>query len=153
MKHSPLSIKELKEQRLPIKNNHAEHKSKLTKTERFAVMITRHIGTMGFFFLIVAWTLFWFFWNTLTPAKVRFDPFPAFVLWLFISNIIQLILLPLLMVGQNLQDRHAEIRAKNDYYINLKSEKEVETILQHLENQNEAISEIINQLKNSKNKK
>ena len=29
------------------------------------------------------------------------------------------------MVGQNLQGKHAEIRAENDYEVNLKAEKEI----------------------------
>ena len=41
------------------------------------------------------------------PTDLRFDPYPAFVLWLFISNMIQIFLMPLLMVGQNLQAKRA----------------------------------------------
>jgi uncharacterized membrane protein len=59
------------------------------------------------------------------PKEFRFDPYPAFVLWLFISNMIQIFLMPLIMVGQNLQGKHSEIRAENDYEINLKAEKEI----------------------------
>ena len=57
--------------------------------------------------------------------ELRFDPYPGFVLWLFISNMIQLFLMPLIMIGQNLQGRGAEERAKNDYKVNLKAEKEI----------------------------
>ena len=67
------------------------------------------------------------------PAGARFDPAPAFVLWLFISNLIQILLLPLVMIGQNLQGRHSELRAESDFEINQKSEVEIETVLQHLE--------------------
>ena len=59
------------------------------------------------------------------PKEFRFNPYPAFVLWLFISNMIQIFLMPLIMVGQNLQGKHSEIRAENDYEINLKAEKEI----------------------------
>jgi uncharacterized membrane protein len=38
---------------------------------------------------------------------------------------IQIFLMPLIMVGQNLQGKHSEIRAENDYEINLKAEKEI----------------------------
>ena len=50
------------------------------------------------------------------------------------------------MIGQNLQSRHAEIRAKEDFLINQKAETEVETILIHLENQNELILKILERL-------
>jgi uncharacterized membrane protein len=74
---------------------------------------------------------------------MTFDPFPAFVLWLFISNMIQIFLMPLIMIGQNLQSQHAEIRAESDFQINTKAEQEVETILMHLENQNQLILQIL----------
>jgi uncharacterized membrane protein len=38
---------------------------------------------------------------------------------------IQIFLMPLIMVGQNLQGKHAEIRAENDFEIDLKAEKEI----------------------------
>jgi hypothetical protein len=48
---------------------------------------------MGFFFLIAGWTAIWLGWNTLAPKPLRFDPPTAFVLWLFISNMIQILLM------------------------------------------------------------
>jgi len=61
------------------------------------------------------------------------------VLWLFISNLIQLLLLPLIMVGQNLLNRHTELRADADFEINQKAEEEIEAVLLHLEHQAAAI--------------
>jgi uncharacterized membrane protein len=57
-------------------------------------------------------------WNSLMPNSVRFDPYPAFVLWLFISIMIQLFLMPLIMMGQNIQSRAADKRAEVDRAIN-----------------------------------
>lgn len=153
MKHTPLPMEELKKQRLPVKNINVEHSEKLTALEKTALYIAEKIGTMGFFFALLIWTIIWLIWNTLMPANVRFDPFPAFVLWIFISNMFQLFLLPLLMIGQNLQGRHAEARAENEFKTNLKAEKEIEVIIQHLENQNEILLEILNAAKKSKAKK
>jgi len=104
---------------------------------------------MGFFLIILGWTLIWLGWNTLAPFKLRFDPFPAFVLWLFISNMIQIFLMPLIMIGQNIQSRHSELRAEQDFAINKKAETEIETILMHLENQNDLILQILKQIKES----
>ncbi len=103
---------------------------------------------MGFFLLILGWTALWLSWNIFAPVHLRFDPFPAFVLWLFISNMIQIMLMPLIMVGQNLQGKHAEARAEADYDVNVQAEDEIETILLHLENQNKLILQILNQLEN-----
>jgi uncharacterized membrane protein len=103
----------------------------------------------GFFLIIVTWTIVWLGWNTLAPKEVRFDPFPAFVLWLFVSNVLQIFLMPLIMIGQNLQGRHAEARAESDFEVNIKAEMEIESILLHLENQNELILKILSKMEAS----
>ena len=103
-----LAHEELKELRKPIYNINVSHKDSFSGLEKIAVKITEYVGSMGFFLVIFVWTLLWLGWNTLAPNKLTFDPFPAFVLWLFISNVIQILLMPLIMVGQNLQGRHAE---------------------------------------------
>src|SRR6202008_3588022 len=110
--------------------------------------ITEHVGTMGFFLIIFIWTVGWLSWNMFAPATLRFDPYPAFVLWLFLSNMIQIFLMPLIMIGQNLQSSHAEIRSEVDFEINKKAEEEIETILLHLENQNKLILQILEQIEN-----
>jgi uncharacterized membrane protein len=85
-------------------------------------------------------TVGWLGWNTLAPKTLRFDPYPAFVLWLFLSNMNQICLMPLIMVGQNLEGRHAEALAQADFEVNTKAEQEIKAIrlqlgriLSHLE--------------------
>ncbi|HTZ18389.1 MAG TPA: DUF1003 domain-containing protein [Dissulfurispiraceae bacterium] len=134
----------------PVRNINAEHRESLTTLERFAVWITDKVGSMGFFIIIVVWTITWLGWNTLGPNDLRFDPFPAFVLWLFMSNVLQIFLMPLIMIGQNLQGRHSERRAESDFEVNIKAEKEIEMILLHLERQNDLILKILSQLENRK---
>ncbi|MBI2515087.1 DUF1003 domain-containing protein [Candidatus Wolfebacteria bacterium] len=129
-----------------FQNVNVRHKESLTRLERFAVWVTDRIGTMGFFFLIFAWTMLWFLWNTIGPKEFRFDPFPAFALWLFISNMLQLFFLPLIMVGQNLQSRHAELRAEHDFEINQKAEREIEAISAKLGEQKKILSEVLDKL-------
>ena len=140
------SVHELKKSRKPVCNVNEVHAQRLSALDRFACWITSHVGTMGFFIVVFSWTFFWLLFNTLAPASMRFDPFPAFVLWLFISNMIQLFLMPLIMIGQNLQGLHSEARAEADFEVNTRAEKEIETILLHLENQNKLILEIVNRL-------
>jgi uncharacterized membrane protein len=142
-------LKELKKNRKPVRHVNIEHKKKLTVLERVAIQITDQVGTMGFFLIVFAWTVGWLGWNTLAPASIRFDPFPAFVLWLFLSNVLQIFLMPLIMLGQNLQGRHAEARAEADFEVNTKAEQEIETILLHLEHQNDLILKILSRLEGS----
>ena len=143
---NPTSLQHIKDSHIPYRNANIRHKEKLTRLDRLALWITKKVGSMGFFMLVFVWTATWLSWNTLAPAHLRFDPFPAFVLWLFISNMLQIFLMPLIMVGQNLQSKHSEIRAEEDYLINKKAELEIETILVHLENQNKLILQILAQM-------
>ncbi len=117
-----------------------EHHAQLSVLERAAARVTDKVGTMGFFLIILIWTILWLVWNMIAPQALRFDPFPAFVLWLFISNLIQIHLMPLIMVGQNLQGRHSQLRADADFATNQKAELEVEQILVQLEHQAELIA-------------
>ena len=57
--------------------------------------------------------------------------------------------MPLIMIGQNLQSDHAEVRAEADFEVNTKAEREIETILMHLENQNEMILQILKEIQNT----
>jgi uncharacterized membrane protein len=142
----PPSLEEIRKKFKPFRNVNIQHKSKLSKIDKVAIWITENVGSMGFFIMIFCWTFGWMIWNTLAPESLRFDPYPAFVLWLFISNMIQIFLMPLIMIGQNIQSKHSEILAEEDFAINKKAEVEIETILMHLENQNELIIQILKQI-------
>jgi uncharacterized membrane protein len=132
----PLSLAEFRKIRVAPHDVNKEFSENLSRLDRFAIWITERVGTIGFFIIIAVWTALWLGWNLLAPKSMQFDPPMGFVLWLFISNMIQLLLMPLIMVGQNLQGRHAEARAENDLEVNIKAEKEIEIVLQHLEYQN-----------------
>jgi len=147
MKHKEVkSLEEIKRNLKPIRNVNTQHAEKLSKLDKLSMWITDHVGSMGFFMIIFTWTILWLGWNSLAPGDLKFDPYPAFVLWLFISNMIQIFLMPLIMIGQNLQSRHSELRAESDFEINKKAEAEIETILMHLENQNELILKILDHI-------
>jgi uncharacterized membrane protein len=115
--------------------------------DRLAIWVTDRIGTMTFFLVIFAWTVVWVGYNILA-SKVpalhwrAFDPFPAFVAYLLISNVIQISLMPLLMVGQNMQGRHSEARAEADYMVNQKAFADTESILSRLETLDQRLLEI-----------
>ena len=101
----------------PTRNVNVELARSLSPTDRLAVWVTDRVGSMGFFFAVALWTVVWLGWNALGPTELRFDPGPAFAVWLFVSNLLQLHLMPLIMVGQNLQDRYGELVANADFDI------------------------------------
>ena len=140
------SLEEIKNALPQLKNANETHRKHLSPLENLGVLVTNKVGTMGFFFIIFGWTVLWLGWNILAPQNLRFDPYPAFVLWLFISNLIQIHLMPLIMVGQNIQSKHAELRSQYDFETDKKAEKEIETILLHLENQQQLMLEILQRI-------
>jgi uncharacterized membrane protein len=142
----PLTLEEFRKQRKPFRNVNKEAREHLSVQDRLAVWITERVGTMGFFVIILIWTVLWLGWNFLAPKELQFDPPMAFVFWLFISNVIQLLLMPLIMIGQNVQGRYAERRADHDLEVNEKAEAEIEVILEHLEYQNRILMAMVQKL-------
>jgi uncharacterized membrane protein len=140
------SVEEIIKNRIPLVDVNQKQKENLSSIDKLALWITDHVGSMGFFLIIFIWTVFWLGWNVFAPKELTFDPHPAFVLWLFISNMIQIFLMPLIMIGQNLQSRHAERRADADYEINVRSAHETTKILDMLNTQNKLLKEISNKL-------
>lgn len=142
----PPSLTEVIKRRRPLRNVNKEVAEKISALDKLALWITVHVGSMGFFLIIFAWTAIWLGWNLLAPAALQFDPPMAFVFWLFISNVIQILLMPLIMVGQNVQGCHAELRAEHDLEVNVKAEQEIEVILHHLEYQNSMLMAMLGKL-------
>jgi uncharacterized membrane protein len=140
------SFRDLQSEFMPVRDVNAQQARSLSRLEQLAVWITDRVGSMGFFLLIAAWTAIWLAWNTLAPPAMRFDPAPAFAVWLFVSNLLQLHLMPLIMVGQNLEERHDQLRAQADFEISLKAEAEIQAVLQHLVNQNALMFEMLRRI-------
>lgn len=129
------TLENLKRELTPIANTNEVHKSRLTKTDKLALFITRRIGTMGFFYICFILVTIPLFFRNVMPIVQYIS-----------SGYLQLLLLPLIMVGQNLQGRHSELRAQHDYETNIKAEKEIEAILMHLEKQNDLILQILHKI-------
>jgi uncharacterized membrane protein len=142
----PMSILEFRKHRKPPRNVHTDVVENLSTTQQLAVWITTRVGTMGFFLIILTWTVSWLGWNFFAPASLRFDPPMGFIFYLFISNVVQILLMPLIMVGQNIQSAHSEARAEHDLEINVKAEQEIELVLAHLEHQNEILMDMVQKL-------
>src|SRR5690349_21438119 len=116
-KNAPISVEELKRRREKILEKN-EREKKTSMLGKIAVWITQHVGSMGFFIIIFTWTVSWLSWNVFAPKNLRFDPYPGFVLWLFISNMIQLFTMPLILLGQNIESKASDSRDEADLKIN-----------------------------------
>ena len=143
------TLDDVRSQREPKKNINEAHAQTLSPLERYALWITDYVGTMGFFLIILGWTVSWMGWNALAPRFQLpvFDRAWEFGIWLFISNLIQIHLMPLIMIGQNLQSRHAELRAELQFSTTEQTEREMEVVLLYLEAMNQSLTRMEHRLK------
>jgi uncharacterized membrane protein len=120
-----------------LQNPHKQVEASLGLQDRVALMITGAIGTM---YAVYVFALFMAAWMLVQVAtgKTAFDPFP-FAFLLFLGNIVQLLLMPLIMVGQNLQGRHSEARADEEYKTVGKTFADLETVMHHLDAQDKEL--------------
>jgi uncharacterized membrane protein len=110
---------------------------------RVGQWVTAAVGTMGAFYLFALFMAAWMLWQTESPRP--FDPYP-FAFLLFLGNIVQLLLMPLIMVGQNIQTAHADARASADFEVNRRAEDEIEKLLLGLRGIDERTLEIVHRL-------
>jgi uncharacterized membrane protein len=107
--------------------------------DRLAIAITGKVGTMKFSLVIIGWTFVWVSYHIIATVFgwPTLDTFPALVVYLLVSNIIQICLMPLIMVGQNMQSRQQEAKAEQDFANNKRAVEILELLLRaevvHLE--------------------
>ncbi len=105
---------------------------------RFGLWITLIVGTMWTAYLFTVLALF------ALPDAVKQGTYYVIV-WLS-SSFLQLVLLPIIIVGQNIQAKASDRRAEDTFKDAEAVLKEAEEIQQHLLAQDEAISNILEHL-------
>jgi len=82
------------------------------------------------------------------PSALKTGDVVVIVGWIA-QTFLQLVLLSIIMVGQNLQSRHSEIRADADYETNIEAKKDIETLMKRLDSiENDKLDKILNILEN-----
>ena len=123
-----------------IRNVNKEHKDKLTKLDRVALYITSIVGTM---WCAIAFTILALI---SLPDALRGGTATS-VSWIA-QTFLQLVLLSIIMVGQNLQSKHAELRADADYETNIEAKKDIEMLMKRLDTiETEKLDKILEVLK------
>jgi hypothetical protein len=105
---------------------------------KVGLRVTLAVGTM--------WTAYLFTMLALValPSAIKQGTYYV-VVWMS-SSFLQLVLLPIIIVGQNLQAQAADLRAEQTYKDAEAVLKEAENIQQHLLAQDEVISDIVARL-------
>jgi uncharacterized membrane protein len=89
-------------------------------------------GSWKFIILFFVLIMIWIVINVYFLGDKGFDPYPFILLNLFLSCIAA-IQAPVIMMSQNRQEDKDRERAKKDYMINLKSEVEIHTLHEKLD--------------------
>ena len=107
-----------------------------SRLDKLAIAMTGSIGTMKFTLVILAITFGWIGYNCIAPwlGWPQFDKLPALVIYLLGVNIFGTVLMPLLMVGQNMQSRQQEAKAEQDYANNKRALEILEQIMRDMNN-------------------
>ena len=123
---------------MPI-NVNKEHKQSFTALDKIAVYITKKVSTMwcAIAFAVLALLSL--------PDALR-GGISATASWIT-QTFLLLVLISIIMVGQNLQRRHSKLRAEADYQTNLEAKKDIEVLMQRLESiENEKLDKILETL-------
>jgi hypothetical protein len=105
---------------------------------RFGLLITLVVGTMWTAYLFTLLALF------ALPDAIKQGTY-FIVVWLS-SSFLQLVLLPIIIVGQNIQAKAADKRAEDTFKDAEAVLKEAEDIQKHLLAQDQLISQIVDRL-------
>ena len=101
---------------------------------QIAVWLTEHVGTMwtAYAFAVLAIIGLFAILGLLSPIVA------LLIAWIS-QTFLQLVLLPVIMVGQNVLGRKSELQADESYATTMKTYADIEDVLKHLDKQDEKI--------------
>jgi hypothetical protein len=123
-----------------VSKRHQYSKAKLSLNERIGLAVTKRVGTM--------WAAYVFFGLSLVslPAALSSGNEIVIVSWVA-QTFLQLVLLPIIIVGQNIQAKASDERAIATYDDAGAILEETKQIQEHLKAQDAAIADLTAQLK------
>ncbi len=122
----------IQEQELIISNLLNPPQEMLTRGQKLSDRVAMFGGSWVFIIFFLVLLAVWIIFNTLSPIKDDFDPYP-FILMNLILSCVAALQAPIIMMSQNRQEEKDRKRAENDYLINLKAELEVRSLHQKMD--------------------
>jgi len=123
-----------------VRNVNKEHKESLTVLEKIALFITKIVGTM--------WCAMAFTVLALISLPQAISGGTSTTISWIAQTFLQLVLLSIIMVGQNLQNKHSELRADADYETDMEAKKDIEKLMRRLDAiETEKLDKILEKLK------
>ncbi len=120
------------EEKLIVENLLHQPQEILTSGQSISDKVARFGGSWNFIILFSVILGIWILFNTLSPHKDEFDPYPFILMNLLLSAIAAL-QAPVIMMSQNRKEEKDRKRSENDYLINLKAELEVRSLHQKID--------------------
>ncbi len=124
----------------PVKDVNDLVQERLTTGQRTADTVARVMGSWRFIIIQSAILAGWTVLN-ITAWVRHWDPYP-FILMNLVLSLQAAYAAPVIMMSQNRQAVRDRLEAHNDFLINQKAEEEIRVLMEHLEAQNRALSEI-----------
>ena len=121
------ALKKILSRKPVIRNTEEDFSSRRTFGDRVADKVAAFGGSWTFIIIFVAVLLGWVIVNSFVLLNRAFDPYPYILLNLLLS-MIAAIQAPIIMMSQNRQAAKDRLDAEHDYEVNLKSEMEIMTL-------------------------
>ena len=128
----------------PVLNINRRHDDSLSAGERIADRLAEIMGSWTFIVIQSLALSGWIALNVIAYVR-HWDPYPFILLNLALS-FQAAYAAPIIMMSQNRQADKDRLMAEHDYQINTKAEQEVKSIMQHLEQQDEVMIDILRRL-------
>lgn len=129
-------VRETVKKRLTAKSLNEQLRSRLEfqrgASERFADLMTRRFGSVGFLMVNMAVFVAWILANTGVFGIEPFDPYPFGMLTMVVS-LEAIVLSIVVLISQNRQGHIADVRQQLDFEIDMRAEEEITRILILLE--------------------
>jgi len=116
----------------------------MTPGQRIADSVTATMGSWTFIIIQSILLFAWIVANVIAWIR-HWDPYPFILLNLALS-FQAAYAAPIIMMSQNRQSAKDRLMAEQDYIINTKAEEEVKAIMLHLEQQDEAMIDLLRRL-------
>ncbi len=124
--------KAIEEEKLIANNLINQPREILTRGQNISDKVAAFGGSWKFIIIFAVILTIWILFNTLTPNRDDFDPYP-FILMNLILSCIAALQAPIIMMSQNRKEEKDRKRNENDYLINLKSELELRSLHQKID--------------------
>ena len=128
----------------PLTNVNRKHDASLTTGEIVADRFAEVMGSWSFIIIQSLILSAWIAFNVVAYIQ-HWDPYPFILLNLALS-FQAAYAAPIIMMSQNRQADKDRLMAEQDYEVNQKAEQEVKSIMQHLEQQDEVMIDILRRL-------